>query len=362
MGGADSSLLESLVAKEWMKRKNIDSGNKYKIWNVERMAGGSNTDSDGKFDRTGVTKWALLPEVRTQIEQLGAKTAQRQMSITFDDDAAKNTMTNTESMRMMASRWTKMMRNRLVSNLGQMRAGAPPTEFMLDEEKYDCDKYRAAMAKEQEDTRLEERLRYQPKLSPETRALELEQRYQMCMKIRKASVRMVNAKIMGDKVSSGGTEDERIDEWRTRLNIAAIDAVGVDVQSLPKPSYANLTREDLTSLLPEHEVGGLKLRRIQRMSNAQQLQSYNNNLELAAVGMKEVAMRTQNVVDRSDEIRKKKIQPGTRNAIELNSITPVMRRELASTSFEASAVMKKGNESPERNLEDTPAELTITKK
>ncbi len=359
--GGDFSPLEGTVAQEWKARQGNDGNGQYKIWKVDREGGGPNTDADGKFDRSGITDWRLLPEVRKKIENVGEQTAVRQISLTYDDNAPKNgnVMPNMESLRMMASRWTKMFRNRMVSNLAEMRVGDKPTEFLLNEEKADCEAYVQAMKTEQEETKVEERLQKQARLDMETRVLDLEQRYKQCVALRAASVNMVNAQASGDKATEGDADSERIDKWRTRLNIAAIDNVGVDVNSLPKPSNAKLTREDVTSEMAEWSEGGQKIVRRRRMSNAQQLQSYNNQLELAAVGMQEVAMRSPNIVDNSQHIKKFKIKNGQYNAVRLNSLTPEMRNELATTSFKKSGVM---SGKPETKLEDNATQLSITRR
>ncbi len=361
--GADYSPLEGTVAKEWKARETIDGGGQYRIWQISRE-GGANTDSDGKLDRSGITDWRLLPEVRQKIETIGEQTAVRQIALTFDDDAPKNrqagVMPNMESLRMMASRWTKMFRNRMVSNLAEMRVGDKPTEFRLNEEIHDCEAYVQAMKTQQEETRTEERLQPQGRLDVETLSLDLQARYKQCVALRAASVYDVNPTASGGSVASGDPESERIDKWRTRLNIAMIDRVGIDVNSIPKPSRANLSEADLTTKLAVWEEGGTKMRGKKAMTNRQQLQSYNNQLELAAVGMQEVAMRSPNIADNSAYMKKFKIKNGQFNAVKLNSLTPEMRGELAETSMKKSSVMKSAG--PENKLENSAAELAITKR
>ncbi len=362
--GGDFSPLEGLVAQEWMARQTIDSGEHYRIWQIKREAGGANTDNEGKLDRSGITEWRLLPEVRQKIERIGEQTAVRQVALTYDDNAPKNqraqTLPNMESLRMMASRWTKMFRNRLVSNLAEMRVGDKPTEFRLNEELPDCEAYVQAMQSQQEQTKSEERLEPQARLQPETLALDMQQRYRQCVALRQASIQMVNPTVADGKATPGDAESERIDMWRTRVNIAMIDGVGMDPNSIAKPSNAVLTRRDLASDLANWEDGGLRMKGKKSLTNRQQLQSYNNQLELAAVGMQEVAMRSANIADNSAYIKKFKIKNGQYNAVKLNSLTPEMRGELADTSMTKSSVMKTGG--PENKLEQTAVELSITRR
>ena len=113
----------------------------------------------------------------------------------------------------------------------------------------------------------------------------------------------------------------------------------------------------------DYEVGGLKSNKV-RMSNTEQLQSYNDNLERAAVGMQEVAARTGGyVVDTSDQIKKFKIEPGSGvNAVAINGLTPEMKGELANTGFPRTSGSGSGDRDPAQSLEDKPSELTINRK
>src|SRR5205823_14965960 len=111
----------------------------------------------------------LQQDVRKKVETVGEQTAVRQISLTYDDntDKGENTMPNMEGLRLMAERWTKMYRNRMVSNIGEIRAMGRGIEFALGEDKATCDQYVAAMQREQEETRTEERLQPQPVLDVE---------------------------------------------------------------------------------------------------------------------------------------------------------------------------------------------------
>lgn len=362
--GGDFSPLEGAVASSWRENQTVDQGGRYRIWDVERQGGGPNTDADGKFDKSGITDWRITDSVRQKLEEVGEQTAVRQIALSFDESNPKggkpsNTMPNMEGLRMMASRWTKMFRNRLVANLAEMRVADKGTEVLLNEEKVDCESYVQAMQREQEQTRVEERLANQAKLDVETTIRSLQQRYQACVALRASSVEAVNPEVQGDQVVEGDPDAERYDKWRTRLNIAAIDNVGIDVNSLARPRSMTVSEEDQSARLAQWEEGGQKIRGRKQMTNAQQLQSYNNNLELAAAGMKEVALRTGNVVDNSDFVKKHKIQKGQFNAIRLNSLTSEMRRELSSTSMQKSGVMKGA---PELRLENNATELAITRR
>lgn len=361
--GNDFSPLEGLIGQEWKQRRNIDQGNQYAIWNIEREGGGngSNRDEQGKLDRQGIVDMRLIEPVRKKVSELGSQTAVRAISLTYDKDSGRgNVMPNMEVLRLMSGRWTKMLRNRLVSNLGEMRANDKPIEFALGEDKPDCESYLRAMQTEGEELGMEERLQSQASLDPETRNEDLRRRFRLCSQMRQASVKDVNPEVQGDSVRPGDPENERFDKWRTRVNIGAIDSAGVDPNQLPKPSRARLRRNEIANLIAEHEVGGLKIRRQRMMSNAEQMRSYNRNLDSAAIGWKEVAMRSENIVDRSKQVRKEKLQiGGNMSLVRLNGLTKEMRTELRTTS---ASRMPAASTDPMKSgapLEDTPAELQI---
>lgn len=362
---ADQSPLEGLVGAEWKRlKKDDDPGQdgQYAIWKVEKQNGGSIIDVDGKLDRQGLTKWELLPDVRKKVENVGEQTAVRQISLTYDDSTGKgeNTMPNMEGLRLMAERWTKMYRNRMVANLGELRAASRGVEFALGEDKPNCQAYVQSMEREMEETRTEERIQPQALLDPETRAKTLQERYQACVKLRAAPVSAINPMIQGNDVQSGPAETEQYDKWAARVTIATIDSVGLNPNSLPKPAGVNLTKDQYSSELVDYASGGINSTRI-RATNAEQLQGYNDNLERAAVGMQEVTARTGGyLVDNSDQIRKFKIAPQTVNAVQLNGLTPEMRGELAGTGFPRTSPQPAASE-PSQSLEQKPSEIVVTK-
>lgn len=363
----DQSPLEGLVGQEWKRLKTDDDkaagqGGQYAIWNVERKDGGPLLDVDGKLDRNGLTKWELAQDVKKKVENVGEQTAVRQISLTYDDSTGKgdNTMPNMESLRLMGERWTKMYRNRMVANLGELRAMDRGIEFALGEDKPTCRAYVEALKTEMEETKTEERIQAQAALDPETKAKQLQQRYDDCVKVRQADVQLVNPRVQDNKVQEGNPEEEQIDKWRSRLAIAAVDSVGINLNTLPKPGYADLSKDEQSSDLVEYGSGGLSAQRV-RKTNAEQLQGYNDNLERAAVGMQEVSARSGGyIVDNSEQIKSFKIEKGTMNAVQINGLTPEMKGELRDTGFPRTAPQPTQDD-PAVNLESKPSELVVTK-
>ncbi len=357
--GGDKSPLEGVVAANWQARKTQgDSvGPQHVIWEVERPDGGSNLDADGKFDLKGLADFRLLGDVRNDVEKVGFDTAVRQISLTYDDSTGKapNTMPNIESLRLMASRWTKMYRNRMVASLGESRAMVPGVEAALGEDVPDCDSYAAAVQNDQEATGIQERIQAQPGLQPETMAKTIDQRVAACRALKATSVFAINPQAEGNGVTKGNANEEQIDQWKMRLNIAAIDFAGADVSKMPRPGFGRIRGEDLSNEFKDYNVGGLTYKRVRR-TNRQQIEGYNRALQEAAKGMQEVATRADFVRDNSKEFLKFRIQPGTMNAVRINDLTPEMRAELRGTGHPRSN--RKDPQDPGLNLEQTPSQLT----
>lgn len=355
----ERSPLEAAVAQAWQANEKKVSKDQFKIWNVQSE--GPLTDVDGKLDRSSLKKWELTKEVRQQIEQVGTNTANRQMSLTYDENAEErkgNTMPNMESLRTMASRWTKMFRNRLVTTLGETRSAQQSIEFMLGEDKHDCDAYLGELKKDPDPMGLESRIRTQPLLDPMTRGQEIERRYNLCMQMKRQNVYAVNPTAEGDQVKPGNKEAEAIDTFRLRANIAAIDFAGIDPNSLPKPSKLALSKADISSDVADYEVGGKEFQML-RQTNAEQIGSYNQALADSAARLTAMGNLSPSIPTDDKKIDQWQIKTGSMNLVELNGLTPEMKQELKGTRHPAAEGNASASEAPERNLETTPMELTI---
>ena len=357
----DFSPLEGLVSNKWMQTKNINGGGMYRYWEIRRLgdSGGSNLNSEGALDLSGVTQWNVTEPFSQEIRGLARDTAARVMLSTYDKTSGKggNVMPNRTALSAIGLGFTKMMRNRMVTNLGEMRAATPPSESLLSEEVPDCGAYKAAVeAAMMKTPGYEKKLPYQAKLNPQSLG-SLQSRLAACQAAREASVQAINPR----NGQSGDVEYEPIDQDLTRLNIAAIDRVGINVTELPKPSYVQLTEAQVTSESVDFEEGGMSIRGVNRESNAATLNGFNNNLEAAAQKMKNIVLRNPQMVDNGDQIRSFKIEPGTKSATEINGLSGEMKRDLASTSLASAPIMQNPVEAPQTLQEDRPSELTITR-
>jgi hypothetical protein len=354
---AERSPLEALIAKAWLASLNRIDKNHYRIWRVK--TNGALRDVAGKLDRRSLTKWEVDPGLQREIKKMATKTANQTMSVSYDDNAEKGqgeVMPNMEALRSMAGRWTKMMRNRLVANLGEIRAAKTPIEFALGEDKAECETYASELSRDPDPWRMQPRIRPQPLLEPETVATDVQRRYALCMKMKQQSVYTVNPTVAGDDVTAGDRESEVIDAWRSRVNIAAIDYGGIDPNSVPKPSNAVLTREEVTSEVSDYDVGGREYQ-VLRQTNAETLNSYNQALAESAAAYKAVAARSSNVVDVGDQVKGWQVKMGSVDLVKFNDLTPLMQSTLKGTNHPAaSATPVRTNR---RRLEIRPSQLTV---
>ncbi len=364
-GGADQSPLEGTVFREWTKNKQQGTQaqpGQYAIWKVDTKDGGSVLDVDGKLNTEVLSRWELLDDVREKVQADGERTALNNISLTYDDDAPKGqTLPNMESLRVMAQRWTKMYRNRMVSVLGDLRAMNRGVEFALSEDVPTCQAYLQAVksGRDVDETRIEERRERQALLDPETKGQLIDDRMMACQRLRSASVKMVNAQYQNGNVVAGNLETESYDKVAARMAIDAVDAGGIDVNSLERPSWFNLSENQVSNELADFDNGGLTKKTVRR-TNRQQLMSYNRNLESAATGMTEVAARSGGaLVDTSDRIRSYKLQPGQVNLVDLNGMTEEMHGEVRNTPYPIKS--RVANNNPAQKLEDRPNQLTITR-
>jgi hypothetical protein len=360
---ADRSPLEAVVYNDWQNSSRTPQGSgdgaSYSIWNFKKQ-GGSLLDGDGKLDLEGVTDWRLKENTKTKVERLGYETALRQMGMSYEKNEAKDpqVMPNMESLRLMAGTYTKMMRNRMLGIIGQVRAAQPGIEFTQSEEVENCDRYLAEERRNQDQSRMEERIDPQPLLDQETGRRSLQERYELCKKAEKFSAYAVNPTVSGTDLRPGSSDRERVDSWRARVNLAAIDYGGIDLNQVPKPRNVTLTREDQSSVLGNWDVGGRSMKAV-AATNGEVIQSYDDLLDGAAIGYQQAAARSKFIRDRSKDVQANKIGIGQMNLVKLNDLTPDQRMYAGEGGYKFSD--KGGAPHPGDRLETKPAELVTTR-
>jgi len=358
--GGDRSPLEGLVYSEWENSNRQDrtggEQGQFAIWDIE--AKGNYLKNDGTLDRRSITKWKLTDNVKRKVEQVGYNTANRQIMRTYDGPEARDgkVMPNMEALRTMSGRWTKMFRNRLVSNIGETRAIQPGIEVAQGEDIPDCRDYLNELRNNRDRSRQQERIDPQKLLDPRTMGRSPQQRMQACMRAKNANVYAVN-------VGANGKARQKENEWAdmalSRANLVAVDRAGVDPrEGTELDERLKITDNDVKQDIADYEVGGQNMR-VARVTNMQQLNSYNKALDEAAAGYQEVAARAPNQIrDRSRKVQKWKIGKGQMNLVKLNDLTPEMRSELKGTNFPRAEGTPIEND-PGDNLETTPSELVV---
>ena len=192
----------------------------YGIWNVEAAGRRPVIDVDGKLDRQRLSKFEILPDVKVRLKTSASRPRSARSLSTYDDSTGKgeNTMPNMEGLRLMAERWTKMYRNRMVANLGELRAMDRGTEFALGEDKPTCESYAQRFAdRDGRDPHRGENSAPGPARSRDPRP-GAPGTPGDCMRLRTASVNMINPRLEGIRVQEGSTE-ARADRQMARARL-----------------------------------------------------------------------------------------------------------------------------------------------
>lgn len=363
-GGEDASGLESLIVKAYQaaQGKNNESGGEYKIWEVQARNGESFIDPITKaFDSEKVNQWRINQELQDQIAEVGYKTALEETKQVKDLGKGFEVAAPPEVLRTMASRYTKILRNRLATNLGEYRASQAGTEVLLNEEIYDNEQY-AKNAKQVPGNDLEIRLEHQMPLDYRTNTVSLEERLAKAQKLKEADIRTPNAQIENGngEVRPGDPNTEGFDATANRLNIALIDRVGIDPNELIKAGDVSFSNKELAPIVGEYDENGN--RKLVNVTNADQLDSYNEQLREAARGMADSAAKFPGSTPYTSEVIEKtlsfQIAPGTLNAVMINGRTKAMDEDLQDTGVPRTSTPD--SQSIERNLEVQPSQLTFS--
>jgi hypothetical protein len=174
---------------------------------------------------------------------------------------------------------------------------------------------------------------------------------QLCKQMMSASVSDINPAVKDGQVVSGDASDEQVDEWRARVNIAVLDNLGVDPNSIPKPSDATLTEREISSEMISYSKDGTKEEIVYETPKAQ-IEAYNEMLETAAKQQAEISKSTiGHLPNLGQNIRKNKITPGQVSAVEINGLTKQMKNDLKGEQVVGANV---------KAVEMTPEELIQT--
>jgi len=357
--GAEHSNLEGTIAALWQglsqdAETNVanagSNGGQFSVFEVEAKEGRSvvrlnSLVKTGSLALENLKEFRLNQQATQKAEQVGKATADRAIkSLTYDENAkgSDEVMPNMESLRTMASVWTRAYRNRMVSNLGEIRAAKEGVEFELGEDR-NCDQFlQIAQNSQQINQQTAPGTVVDVLREPITVAQGLQKRYELCKALTSTSINVVNANTKSGSVEAGDPNEERVDEWKTRVNIALIDHVGMDPNSIQRPGYASLKREDYTQELVNYKEGGREYETYEA-TNAQQIASYNQALEQAEASLRAVASIAGNQVNiQPGDVTKYKIPEGGVDMVSLNGLTPEMMKELENSPVRNNPIYTQG--------------------
>ncbi|MCB0417643.1 MAG: hypothetical protein H6617_00295 [Bdellovibrionaceae bacterium] len=379
-GSPDQSPLETGIASLWAGlKKDIDANEagsgamQYGIWNVAGGRQGRSTLNNGvngigkrnTLDTSALTEWDLVQEAKDLARDVGRKTADLAILQTYEsEDKSGKVMPNMESLRAMAATWTRALRNRLLSNVGEARAAQAGIEFELGEDRPTCEAYLANVDfyegadKSPGAVPLPLRdLRTYTNQDPQDR-------YNLCKQVTGLSVYSDAPTVDGQSVTGKNPRDAAYDAVVSAANVAMIDFVGYDPNKITQSAGLSFDQEDISQEIVDYEVGGQEFQKYQA-TNMRQIASYNNALSEAAAAMRGAAARSDFIKDNSDQINSFKIAKESRNLMQINGLTDGMKLDTLSNTSIASApiyqqtgVFTSNPDDP--GIEKEPSRLTIS--
>lgn len=382
--GDDKSPLEGAIAQFWESlaktvEEVIELAGKgplkeYSIWDIEAKDPQESVireygdEKEGSLDRSKLKDFRLKDEVAQKAEEIGTQASDKNIETLTYDEGAENpddVLVAPETLRAQATSATRSFRNRILSNIGTIRASQPGIEFELSEGMPNCDAYLQA-AKKYEDKR-DAPITPQDRLLYETNAHDLQERYKWCQQAMAQSAR--EATQIPEEISNSPGDDQ-VDLWKNKLNLAAVDYVGIDVNRLGKPQDATLKDSDVKVEMIEYDEGGKSFKRVKK-TNAEVLASYNKNLKEAAAEMEKIKpLLPREIASQEDfsseKIKSYQIAPESIDMVSVNGFTPIMVEELQKTKISKSPIFKQNKavstqtQRPEAYLEEKPSELVVT--
>jgi hypothetical protein len=358
----DSAPGENAVFAAYQQYKGVATATQFSIWDVKSQ--GNYLNTDGTLNRENLTKWSVRRELASKLQDIGSRTASQAIWRSYDqnDRNNPNVMPNMESLRRMGASFTKMMRNRFVAGIGQIRASQPGIEFnMGSSEINNCRQYMAQAQQSRNQTQGEDRLAKQNVLSIPTRVLNrrLDDRAKLCEQMLNMSVYAVNPRVYGRQIKMAGPKREWIDASLYRANIAALDFTGADPREIvDMDKRLEFADDDLKSNITQYETGGLKAKTV-AMTNADQLRLYNKSLDQAAEAINRVSSRLGYAAPRGESTRDYKIAPKEMAAAMITDITPDMRLELKGTDYKQAQSAPSQSNEPGNRPEMKPSDLIV---
>jgi hypothetical protein len=191
-------------------------------------------------------------------------------------------------------------------------------------------KYQSEVQKNSNNASGEERLQAQAPLDQETQGVSLEERVAKAEALKKVQTDLANPTFEGDKVVGGDPNQERVDEWAYRATLKQLADPFSNVAETERPKDIQISDRQIASEIPvadESQDGKSSQVRMQMMTPKDQIEAYNQQLELAAKNMEVIASEESRFVNTAEKIRSNKLKSGE-SILTINDLTPAQKKEL----------------------------------
>jgi hypothetical protein len=329
---ADSSPLERTMYSIWEGAKQKISDAAYRIWDIALKPGQSLLDENGRLNIASLSKYELNEDARKAAVELGDKSADQALRNSLGDQAPKageQLSPPPEALRAIAVNITRAMANSATAKWTGIQTAKKGVEVITNVDS-NVQKYQSEVQKNSNNASGEERLQAQAPLDQETQGVSLEERVAKAEALKKVQTDVANPTFEGDKVVGGDPNQERVDEWAYRATLKQLADPFSNVAETERPKDIQISDRQIASEVPvadESQDGKSSQVRMQMMTPKDQIEAYNQQLELAAKNMEVIASEESRFVNTAEKIRSNKLKSGE-SILTINDLTPAQKKEL----------------------------------
>jgi hypothetical protein len=329
---ADSSPLERTMYSIWEGAKQKISDAAYRIWDIALKPGQSLLDENGRLNIASLSKYELNEDARKAAVELGNMSADQALRNSLGDQAPKageQVSPPPEALRAIAVNITRAMANSATAKWTGIQTAKKGVEVITNVDS-NVQKYQSEVQKNSNNASGEERLQAQAPLDQETQGVSLEERVAKAEALKKVQTDLANPTFEGDKVVGGDPNQERVDEWAYRATLKQLADPFSNVAETERPKDIQISDRQIASEVPvadESQDGKSSQVRMQMMTPKDQIEAYNQQLELAAKNMEVIASEESRFVNTAEKIRSNKLKSGE-SILTINDLTPAQKKEL----------------------------------
>jgi len=329
---ADSSPLERTLYSMWEGAKQKISDTAYRIWDIALKPGQSLLDENGRLNIASLSKYELNEDARKAAVELGDRSADQALRNSLGDQAPKageQVSPPPEALRAIAVNITRAMANSATAKWTGIQTAKKGVEVITNVDS-NAQKYQSEVQKNSNSSSGEEKLQAQAPLDQETQGVSLEERVAKAEALKKVQTDLANPTFEGDKVVGGDPNQERVDEWAYRATLKQLADPFSNVAETERPKDIQISDRQIASEIPvadESQDGKSSQVRMQMMTPKDQIEAYNQQLELAAKNMEVIASEESRFVNTAEKIRSNKLKSGE-SILTINDLTPAQKKEL----------------------------------